>query len=137
MYFFSSHVWKFTNSNIQELWEKINEDDKKLFDFNIGGLDWDKYLYNYVRGVRLYLMKDDPSTIPQGIARQRRYINVHTLQYSEQSTVKIERGFVVCQVLLAVTNLCKSTYVHLQHVHSCYYEQITYKFTALNTLASF
>jgi fatty acyl-CoA reductase len=70
--YFCSRKWKFTNNNVQGLWQKLNEGDKKLFDFDIGGLDWDKYFYNYVRGVRVHLMKEDPSTIPQGITRQKR-----------------------------------------------------------------
>jgi fatty acyl-CoA reductase len=87
--YFSSRKWKFTNTDVQGLWKKLNEDDKTLFDFDIGGLDWDKYFYNYVRGVRIYLMKEDPSTIPQGIIRQKRYINLHKMQCSGNSNVKI------------------------------------------------
>jgi fatty acyl-CoA reductase len=87
--YFSTHEWKFTNNNIQELWKKLNEDDKKVFDFDIDGLDWDRYLYNYVRGIRIYLLKEDLSTVPQGLARQKRYINLHTMQCSEHSKVKI------------------------------------------------
>ncbi|KDR07123.1 fatty acyl-CoA reductase wat-like [Zootermopsis nevadensis] len=74
--YFGNREWKFTNNNIQGLWEKLNENDKKLFDFDIDGLDWDNYFYKYVRGIRIYLMKDDLSTVPQGLARQKRYINI-------------------------------------------------------------
>jgi fatty acyl-CoA reductase len=72
--YFSTREWKFTNKNVQELWQKLGEDDQKLFDFNIEDLDWDKYFYTYVRGIRLYLLKDDVSTIPQAIARYKRYV---------------------------------------------------------------
>jgi fatty acyl-CoA reductase len=75
--YFSTREWKFTNNNVQELWEKLNEDDKKLFNFNIDKLDWDKYFYSYVRGLRIYLLKDDLSTVPQGLARQKRYLLIH------------------------------------------------------------
>ena len=70
--YFSTRDWKFTNKNIQEIWQKLHEDDRKLFDFNIDELDWDKYFYTYVKGIRLYLLKHDVSTIPQAIARYKR-----------------------------------------------------------------
>jgi fatty acyl-CoA reductase len=72
--YFSTRDWKFTNKNVQELWRKLDEDDRKLFDFNIEDLDWDKYFYTYVRGVRQYLLKDEMSTIPQATARYKRYV---------------------------------------------------------------
>jgi fatty acyl-CoA reductase len=72
--YFSTRDWKFTNKNVQELWQKLDEDDRKLFDFNLDELDWDKYFYTYVRGIRLYLLKDDVSTLPQAIARYKRYV---------------------------------------------------------------
>jgi fatty acyl-CoA reductase len=71
--YFCTREWKFTNKNVQRLWEKLNEDDRKLFDFDISVLDWDEYFYNYVRGVRMYLLKDDPSTLPQSLTRFKRY----------------------------------------------------------------
>jgi fatty acyl-CoA reductase len=70
--YFSTRDWKVTNTNVQELWQKLDEDDRKLFDFNIDELDWDKYIYTYVRGIRLYLLKDDMSTLPAAIARYKR-----------------------------------------------------------------
>jgi fatty acyl-CoA reductase len=75
--YFSTRDWKFTNKNVQELWQKLDEDDRKLFDFNIDELDWDKYFYTYVRGIRLYLLKDDLSTIPRAIARYTRLRWIH------------------------------------------------------------
>jgi Male sterility protein. len=78
--YFSTRDWKITNKNVQELWQKMDEDDRKLFDFNIDGLDWDKYFYTYVRGIRLYLLKDDMSTIPQATARYKRYVECFGLR---------------------------------------------------------
>jgi fatty acyl-CoA reductase len=71
--YFGTREWKFTNKNVQGLWEKLDEEDKKLFDFDIGGLNWDKYFYNYVRGVRIYVLKDDLSTVPRAQAKLKRY----------------------------------------------------------------
>jgi len=75
--YFSTRDWKFTDGNVQELWQKLDEDDRKLFDFNLDELDWEKYFYTYVRGIRLYLLKDDMSTLPQAIARYNRLRWLH------------------------------------------------------------
>jgi fatty acyl-CoA reductase len=64
--------------NVQGLWEKLDEEDRKLFDFDLEGLDWDKYFYNYGRGVRVYLLKDELTTVPLALAKYKRYITLIT-----------------------------------------------------------
>jgi fatty acyl-CoA reductase len=81
--YFGTRDWKFTNRNVRGLWEKLNDDDRKLFDFDIGGLDWDKYFYNYVRGVRVYLLKDELATVPQAMAKYKRCITIFTVYVCE------------------------------------------------------
>ncbi|PSN51360.1 hypothetical protein C0J52_07924 [Blattella germanica] len=75
--YFCIRDWKFTNNNVQSLWKKMEKGDKGLFDFDMDDLDWEKYFYGYVRGIRLYLIKDDPSTIPQAILKHKRLYWLH------------------------------------------------------------
>lgn len=72
--YFGTRSWDFKNNNVQTLWRSLDPKDKELFFFDISQLDWDKYFYSYIRGVRLYLVKEDPSTIPQGLKKLRRYV---------------------------------------------------------------
>ena len=72
--YFTTRDWKFTNDNVQSLWEKMEKGDKQLFDFNMDELNWEKFFYGYVRGVRTYLIKDDLSTVPQAKQKYKRYI---------------------------------------------------------------
>jgi fatty acyl-CoA reductase len=81
--YFCTRNWNFTNKNVQALWEKLDEDDRKLFDFDLEGLDWDKYFYNYVRGVRIYLLKDELTTVPRALAKYKRCITLSQCMFGE------------------------------------------------------
>lgn len=70
--YFAQRSWNFGNHNVQQLWTSLNPDDKKTFNFDMKQLDWDKFFYNYIRGLRVYLLKDDMSTLPQAMVRWRR-----------------------------------------------------------------
>ena len=40
-------------------------DDQHPFPMDIGQLDWEQYFENYVLGIRKYLLKENPDTIPE------------------------------------------------------------------------
>ncbi|XP_045487467.1 fatty acyl-CoA reductase wat-like [Pieris rapae] len=67
---FGSQTWKMKNSNIVELFKELNETDRHIFDFDISALDWNSYMYNYMMGLRLFLIKEPKETIPRGIKKQ-------------------------------------------------------------------
>lgn len=49
----------------------MNTVDQEKFFFDMGKLDWKAYIYTSLRGMRLYIAKDDPSTIPYSLKRQK------------------------------------------------------------------
>lgn len=71
LYYFATQEWHFQNNNTQALWKKLNESDKRSFEFSLDLFDWDSFLWNYVRGSRVYLCKDPMETIPQGRIKYR------------------------------------------------------------------
>lgn len=77
--FFCTNEWIFTNNNVQKLWLKLEDNDQKLFDFNIKTLDWFEYLRYYIRGMRVYLMKDDLSTLEASKRKWNRFYWLHQL----------------------------------------------------------
>ncbi|KAJ9594172.1 hypothetical protein L9F63_014428, partial [Diploptera punctata] len=77
--YFSTRDWKFTNDNVQLLWKKMDKGDRNLFDFNMDELDWEQYFHGYVRGVRIYLIKDELSTIPQAKIKYQRFVWIHQI----------------------------------------------------------
>nr|XP_022905980.1 fatty acyl-CoA reductase wat-like [Onthophagus taurus] len=64
--YFSTKSWNFSTDNTISLWNDLNESDQKLFPFNIESMPWEDFFTNYIKGARLYLMKDPLETIPAG-----------------------------------------------------------------------
>ncbi|XP_072757566.1 putative fatty acyl-CoA reductase CG5065 isoform X2 [Anoplolepis gracilipes] len=60
---FSTNTWNYTDDNVQIMWNCLNEKDQQLFPFNVKELDWTKYLTDFHKGIRLYLLKEDDSNL--------------------------------------------------------------------------
>jgi alcohol-forming fatty acyl-CoA reductase len=67
--YFATQEWKFNNKNMQDLWNRLHPKDQELFNFSMQNMDWENYFKTHILGLRKYLAKDDPSTIP--VARTR------------------------------------------------------------------
>lgn len=46
--------------------------DKEIFYFDFSDFDWLAYSKNYLKGMRVYVIKDDMSTLPEGQKKARR-----------------------------------------------------------------
>ncbi len=57
--------WKFKNANMLGLHRGLSEKDKELFNFDLSVVDYDDYIKNYVLGIRHYLLKEKPETLPK------------------------------------------------------------------------
>ncbi|XP_049883818.1 fatty acyl-CoA reductase wat-like [Pectinophora gossypiella] len=75
--YFALREWNFSNRNVQKLFSELCDADKHIFDFDISGLNWSDYFYSYVRGVRVYLLKDPVDTIPDGKKKHYRLKTMH------------------------------------------------------------
>ncbi|XP_075233619.1 fatty acyl-CoA reductase wat-like isoform X2 [Lycorma delicatula] len=69
--YFCKRQWDFSNKNTQHLWKSLDQKDKEIFPFNVEDINWEEYFYNYMRGIRQYLLKDDLSTIPAAKKRAK------------------------------------------------------------------
>lgn len=72
--FFSSNEFRFDNDNVRRLVDKLDERDKRLFAFDMRDLDWTNLFRVSLYGLRLYVVKDDPSSLPESIRRIKRYV---------------------------------------------------------------
>lgn len=63
--FFTTHEWKFSNENVQQLWSILDQEDKEHFDFDVAPLQWRKYIDIYVRGTQRFLLKEDVKDQPE------------------------------------------------------------------------
>lgn len=72
IYYFTNGHWYFTNNNVQQLWKKLSPQDQEIFFFNMADLNWSEVINMSMFGIRTYLMKEDPSTIPIALKRYNR-----------------------------------------------------------------
>jgi len=71
--YFSTQEWIFTNDRLHAMIAKLTSYDRKNFDCDIRNLDWEVYFETYLRGIRVYLIKDPMDTLPQARVRWQRY----------------------------------------------------------------
>ena len=55
----------------------MDEIDKQMFNFDMESLVWEEYLKEYVKGVRIYLLKDPLDTIPQSRKKHFKLMLMH------------------------------------------------------------
>ncbi|XP_074601051.1 putative fatty acyl-CoA reductase CG5065 [Brevipalpus obovatus] len=70
--YFTINEWTYKADNFVGLMRSLNEDDQKIFYINIGDISWFDYMENYVLGVRRFLLREDPSTLPEARIRLKR-----------------------------------------------------------------
>lgn len=75
--YFSTKQWKFVDSNTRGLIDRLSSRDRELFDFDLALLDWKEYFYHHVRGLRVYLIKDELDTVERAIVKRKRLLIAH------------------------------------------------------------
>lgn len=63
--YFLDNQFTFDTTNAKQLWKSMSPEDQKLFKFDMSSLDWSNYFYNSLFGLRRFLAKDEPDTIPK------------------------------------------------------------------------
>lgn len=63
--YFTMNEWRFDDGNVRTLAMTLNEADKKEFCFDVAKIDWERYIENYVLGIRRFIFKEDLSSIPK------------------------------------------------------------------------
>nr|CAD7587800.1 unnamed protein product [Timema genevievae] len=101
--YFSNREWKFHDANMGALLDKISPEDRDVFYFDVRSIVWKDYLYEYVKGVRTYLVKEPLDTLPQ--ARKNYQWSLSTPQlyifcYSRPINPLVE------SVLISLLRLC-------------------------------
>lgn len=77
IFFFTHKKFDFQHKNVPQLFAKLDDRDKQLFNFNMTKLNWKKYVEDNVLGIRVILMKDPLSTIDEAKKRQRMFKIAH------------------------------------------------------------
>ena len=59
----------FVTENTEKLYQQLNQADRQLFNFDIRSIQWEPYLYDYVAGIRKYLLQGSEKELK--VDRQR------------------------------------------------------------------
>ncbi|XP_032686177.1 putative fatty acyl-CoA reductase CG5065 isoform X2 [Odontomachus brunneus] len=71
--YFLMNNWTHADDNIQAMWRSMSKNDQFLFNFNMKDFDWSKYLEDHFKGMRLYLLKDNLSTLEASRLKWKRF----------------------------------------------------------------
>ncbi|XP_046383071.1 fatty acyl-CoA reductase wat-like [Ischnura elegans] len=75
--FFTMHQWTFSDKNVQSMLSRVSVEDKNLFPCNMQKMNWKVYFSDYMYGLRKFLLKEDPKSIPNAINRSKRLKIMH------------------------------------------------------------
>lgn len=71
--FFLQSCWSISNKNTETLWNKLSQEDKTLFEFDLTNVEWLDVIIEVWKGVLKHIIKDDIGPESQRKA-YRRYI---------------------------------------------------------------
>ncbi|XP_050341399.1 fatty acyl-CoA reductase wat-like isoform X1 [Bactrocera neohumeralis] len=75
--YFVEHKFTFTMENTSKLWLSLSHADQKIFNFNIREINWPEYFHNSLMGVRCFMGKEQPETIPKAKRLMQRLLILH------------------------------------------------------------
>ncbi|XP_005180105.1 fatty acyl-CoA reductase wat [Musca domestica] len=64
--YFLAFDFTFDMKNCYNLWDSMSPEDQKLYNFDMANLVWSKYFYDNISGMRRFVAKQDPASIPEG-----------------------------------------------------------------------
>ncbi|KAG7201488.1 hypothetical protein KM043_004247 [Ampulex compressa] len=95
--YFTTTEWKFTNDTLKGLLKNLSPKDREYFFCDMRDLVWDTYFETYLRGIRVYLIKDPLDTLPQARAKWQRLYWIHQF-------TKVVLGYVCLRISWAVVS---------------------------------
>jgi fatty acyl-CoA reductase len=65
LHYFTTRGWNFKSERLVSLWDQLSEEDKKNFNFDVRQIDWDRYLFDYLMGIKTYLLQEKLEDLPK------------------------------------------------------------------------
>lgn len=59
LHFFTTRGWSFNARGLPEFFEKMTPADQKEYNFDVRQVDWNSYLFDYVMGIKKFLLKEN------------------------------------------------------------------------------
>ncbi|XP_055545151.1 putative fatty acyl-CoA reductase CG5065 [Wyeomyia smithii] len=63
--YYTTKVWVFKNDNMRAMYSRLSEEDRTKFYFDMSHIHWPTYFANYFLGVRHYVLKEPPESLPK------------------------------------------------------------------------
>ncbi|XP_052565321.1 putative fatty acyl-CoA reductase CG5065 isoform X2 [Culex pipiens pallens] len=63
--YYTTKQWVFNNDRMCAMYGRLSEKDRQTFFFDMSALDWPSYFRDYILGVRQYVLKEPPATLPK------------------------------------------------------------------------
>ena len=74
--YYTTKEWLFWSRNPVQLMDKMSDEDRDIFYFDVRQINWHSYIKDYVVGIRKYLLKDDLSTLPVARRNLKKYCSI-------------------------------------------------------------
>lgn len=81
MSYFSNGIWRFSNNNTRRLYDRLTKEDQQLFSFDMRTVHWETLVEDSIRGLRTFVVKEDPNNVENAIKRYKRLVNLKTLNH--------------------------------------------------------
>lgn len=98
--FFALNEFDFDYANVNSL--RQSDKDVQKFPFDIKAIDWDEYISIYMLGIRKFVLKENPKTLPKARSKMKKY--VLGLIFHDFNLRQLFQYYVCQQVLLGSPN---------------------------------
>ncbi|XP_071570402.1 putative fatty acyl-CoA reductase CG5065 [Temnothorax nylanderi] len=75
--YFTTKQWNFRDNKVRNLGEQLSPEDRETFMFDVTQIDWSSYLENYILGIRQFILRESPDTLPAARSRMTKLYWVH------------------------------------------------------------
>lgn len=72
--FYTIRQWRFISANAIHLLDKMSEEDRQTFYFDVRQINWNEYIHNYVAGTRKYILKDTTTSEKARVVIKKFYL---------------------------------------------------------------
>nr|XP_032525562.1 fatty acyl-CoA reductase wat-like [Danaus plexippus plexippus] len=95
LFYFSTQEWCFSDHGVRSMWSSLSDRDRAVFNFNMADMSWDYMAETFLLGLRVYLVKDDLSTLPEARKRWNRLYYMHQLLKITTFSVVLYLGYLL------------------------------------------
>lgn len=74
--YFSTRQWRFLDDNVRMLNQSLSLDDRAEFSFDVKQIQWSKYIEDYVLGIRHFIFKENPNSLPAARKQLTKYVYI-------------------------------------------------------------